>query len=187
MKLVFAQGNPGPDYVKTRHNVGWQILDALAGREGELFLTKSKFNADVAELNIAGEKVLLAKPSTYYNETGISARAIVDFYKLVPATDVLVLHDELALPFGTLRLREKGSDAGNNGIKSLNAHIGENYHRLRIGVTNDLREKMGDTDFVLSRLSSEEQTSLEEKIIPKALEIIKDFINENHAVTSHHL
>ncbi|MEP6710637.1 MAG: aminoacyl-tRNA hydrolase, partial [Candidatus Saccharibacteria bacterium] len=134
MKLIFAQGNPGDQYNTTRHNVGFAILDALAKKFEASFTSKPKFFADIAELNIEGEKILLVKPATFYNETGKSARALVDFYKLAPATDVLVVHDDLALPFGTLRTREKGSDAGNNGIKSLNAHLGPDYARLRIGI-----------------------------------------------------
>lgn len=185
MKLIFAQGNPGNEYAKTRHNVGWQILDALAEREEGSFLLKSKFNAELAEIAIEGQKVLLAKPTTYYNETGTSARALVDFYKLDPVSDVLIVHDELALPLGTLRLRHKGSDAGNNGIKSLSAHLGEHYHRLRIGVANELRDRMEDTDFVLSRFSSDEQTLLKDKVTPKALEVINDFIVGHHEATSH--
>lgn len=187
MKLIFAQGNPGEQYAKTRHNVGWQVLDAFAKREQGSFTTKTKFHAEVTELTIGDEKVVLVKPDTYYNETGSSARALLDFYKLQPNIDILVLHDELALPFGRLRLREKGSDAGNNGIKSLNSHIGEDYHRLRIGIANDLRSQIDDSDFVLSRFTREEQTDLEEKIIPKAFEIIDAFIAEKHQVTSHNL
>lgn len=187
MKLIFAQGNPGPEYTKTRHNVGWQILDVFAEREGGSFLAKTKFNAHVAEVTMEGEKVLFAKPTTYYNETGASARAIIDFYKLDPVLDIMVIHDELALPFGTLRLRHKGSDAGNNGIKSLNAHIGEQYHRLRIGIGNEQREQLGDSDFVLARFSKDEQAKLEADIIPKALEIIDAFIAGHHEATSHSL
>lgn len=187
MKLIFAPGNPGTEYAKTRHNVGWQILDVLAEREGGSFLPKAKFNAHVAELDIEGERVLLAKPTTYYNETGTSARSLMDFYKLDPILDIMVIHDELALPFGTLRLRHKGSDAGNNGIKSLNSHIGEQYHRLRIGIDDDHREQLGDSDFVLARFSKDEQAKLEADIIPKALEIIDAFIAGHHEATSYRL
>src|SRR5438445_447838 len=138
MKLIFAQGNPGSQYATTRHNVGFLILDQLAAKAGKEFIKKPKFHADVAELTIAGEKVLLVKPTTFYNETGQSARSLVDFYKLDTMSDVLVVHDDLALPLGTIRTREKGSDAGNNGIKSLNAHLGHDYHRIRIGIYNEL-------------------------------------------------
>lgn len=187
MKLIFAQGNPTPQYRFTRHNVAWQILDAFATEELVEFETKPKFNAEIAELNVDGEKVLLAKPTTYYNESGISARAILDFYKLDPSIDILVLHDELALDFGTLRIRENGSDAGNNGIKSLNSHIGPDYHRLRIGIAAERQGAQDDADFVLSRFSKEEETALKNTIIPKSLEIIAHFIAGSHEITSHKL
>ncbi|MDB5165461.1 MAG: peptidyl-tRNA hydrolase [Candidatus Saccharibacteria bacterium] len=185
MKLIFAQGNPGDQYTHTRHNVGFQVIDDFAAKQKVTFGSKPKFLADIAELTNGGEKVLLVKPTTLYNETGRSARALVDFYKLDPATDILVIHDDLALPFGTLRTREKGSDAGNNGIKSLNAHIDHNYARLRIGIYNDLRERMDDADFVLSRFSKDEQTTLSDTIIPRCEEIVALFLGDELTLTSY--
>lgn len=187
MKLIFAQGNPGTQYATSRHNVGWQVLDAFAAQQGVSFSSRPKFNADIAEFSVEDEKILLAKPATYYNETGISARAIIDFYKLDPRVDILVLHDELALDFGTIRVREKGSDAGNNGIKSLNTHIGPDYHRLRIGIAAERQGAQDDADFVLSHFNKEEQGALESTIIPKGLEIIAHFIAGSHEITSHKL
>lgn len=185
MKLLFAQGNPGTEYERTRHNVGFVVLDELAQAQNVTFQPKDKFKAHIAETTVGGEKVLLVKPQTFYNETGQSARAIVDFYKLDPATDLLVIHDELALPFGTLRTRGQGNDAGNNGIKSLNQHLGANYHRLRIGISNELRDRAQDVDFVLGRFNSEEHTVLEKSIIPKSIETINSFIAEDFEHTSH--
>jgi len=184
MKLLFAQGNPEPQYDHTRHNVGFIVLNELAAAHAVLFQPRDKFKAHIAELTIDGEKVLLAKPTTFYNETGQSARAIVDFYKLDPAADVLVIHDELALPFGTIRTREKGSDAGNNGIKSLNAHLGPDYKRIRFGVASEHRELMGDTDFVLGKFSADERERLPE-LIEKTHQIISEFVRDNFAVTTH--
>lgn len=186
MKLVIAQGNPGTEYADTRHNVGFLALDSYAAKQGLEFQQKPKFMAVIAETAANGEKVLLAKPTTYYNETGRAARALADFYKL-ETSDVLVLHDELALPFGMLRTREKGSDAGNNGIKSLNAHIGEGYARIRVGTQNELLEKIGSHDFVLSKFSNEEKEKLQKDIFPKVTELIDDFIAGNHTSTSHSL
>lgn len=187
MKVIFAQGNPGDQYAATRHNVGWQVLDRIAAKQGVSFTDKPKFFARVAEYQTGDEKVLLVKPATFYNETGKSARSLIDFYKLDPATDLLVLHDELALPLGTLRVRDKGSDAGNNGIKSLNSHITPDYHRLRIGIANDLRGRMDNADFVLSRFTKSEQETLLGIILPKAIEIVDDFIDGTHQLTSHTL
>lgn len=186
MKLILAQGNPGLEYAGTRHNVGFLALDALANSRGATFQHKAKFHADIAELSQDGEKILLVKPTTFYNETGVSARAIADFYKIVP-TDIIVLHDELALPFGTLRTREKGSDAGNNGIKSLNAHLGQNFARIRIGVWTTLAERMPATDFVLGRFSADEHAKLANDIIPKIHELLHDFIRGTHRNASHSL
>lgn len=186
MKLVLAQGNPGKEYESTRHNVGFLALDHYASKYGIQFQPKSKFTADIAEMNVGDKKVLLIKPTTFYNETGKAARALVDFYK-VEAADILVIHDDLALPFGTLRTREKGSDAGNNGIKSLNAHLGENYARIRVGTANELTEKQGSYDFVLSKFNEKESEKLQRDIFPKVAEIIDDFIADNHQITSHKL
>lgn len=186
MKFIFAQGNPGLEYAKTRHNVGFMALDVYADKNGAAFKPKSKFIADIAELAIDGEKALLIKPSTFYNETGRCARAILDFYKESPE-NFLVIHDELALPLGTLRAREKGSDAGNNGIKSLNAHIGESYGRIRVGIANDSLEYAGAHDFVLGTFSQDEAKTLERTILPKITELIDDFVRGTHQVTSHSL
>lgn len=185
MKLIFAQGNPDAEYAATRHNVGFMILDAFASAQEASFKAKPKFFADIAELSVEGEKVLLVKPTTFYNETGKSARAIVDFYKLDSATDVLIIHDDLALPFGTLRTREKGSDAGNNGIKSLNAHLGPDFARLRVGIYSEFRDKVPDADFVLSKFKAEEIKKLQETIVPKAIELVEVFITDSHQNTSH--
>lgn len=160
MKIIFAQGNPGTQYAYTRHNVGFLAVDFLAAKWGSEFIKKPKFHADIAEVSIDGEKILLVKPTTFYNETGQSARLLIDFYKLDPAADFLVIHDDLALPFGTIRTREKGSDAGNNGVKSLNAHIGQQHKRIRVGIYNELRERMHDADFVLGTFNQNEKSAL---------------------------
>ena len=184
MKLIFAQGNPGKQYERTRHNVGFIVLDAFAMKESAQWQTSTKFKADTAEYHQDGEKVLLVKPLSYYNETGSIARALVDFYKLDPATDVLVIHDELALPFGTVRIREKGSDAGNNGIKSLNAHLGPQYARIRIGVWNELRDRINDADFVLSAFTKNEADQLSELISKSIIPQVEAFVKGTIETTS---
>lgn len=160
MKVIFAQGNPGIQYASSRHNVGFMTLDYLAGQWQTIFLKKPKFYADIAEVTIGGEKTLLVKPTTFYNETGQAARMIVDFYKLEPANDFLVIHDDMALPFGVIRTRLAGSDAGNNGIKSLNAHLGSTYARIRIGIYNDERSHVPAVNFVLGSFDSYEINAL---------------------------
>lgn len=160
MKVIFAQGNPGAEYAHTRHNIGFLLIDLFAKAHNAEFIKKAKFHADIAEISIDSEKILLVKPTTFYNETGQAARLIVDFYKLNPADDFLVIHDDLALPFGVIRTRKDGRDAGNNGIKSLNAHLGEKYARIRVGIFNDKRHLMHDADFVLGSLSLDEKNAL---------------------------
>lgn len=184
MKLVFGQGNPGNEFANTRHNVGFLVLDSLANQQGVAFKENNKFFGQIAEFTKDDEKVILIKPDTFYNETGRSLQAVKQFYKVEPA-DILVIHDELALPFGTLRSRIGGADAGNNGIKSINASGGETTKRLRIGVGNELRARMGDTDFVLGRFSKDEKEALDTSILPKCLEVIDEFIQDDHKVTSH--
>ncbi len=175
MKLILGQGNPEARYATTRHNIGWTILDALAASQSASWKFDKKHNADIATVTIASEKTLLVKPKTYYNETGRTAQSLIQFYKLSAQGDFLVLHDDLALPFGTLRIRDKGSDAGNNGIKSLNAHLGEQYSRIRIGIWNELRDRMDDADFVLSNFSKTEQEQIASHITPAVISLITDF------------
>ncbi len=185
MKIIFAQGNPGSQYARTRHNTGFVVLDLLADKESGAWRSESKFHAEIAEIYLNNEKVLLVKPLSFYNETGQVARAFIDFYKLDPSQDFLVIHDELALPFGTIRVREKGSDAGNNGIKSLNSHLGPDYARIRVGIWNDKRDLMDDADFVLSAFSSDEAALLKSQFDLKIEPLIHQFVNGTLENTSH--
>jgi PTH1 family peptidyl-tRNA hydrolase len=183
MKLLFGLGNPGDKFVGTRHNVGFMALDSFAYARGVTFSDKPKFSAFVAELSVEGEKVLLVKPSTFYNESGSSYRKILDFYKVEPQ-DTLIVHDELALPFGTIRVRLGGSDAGNNGIKSINQHGGEASVRVRVGTGNDKRALIGDFDFVLGKFSKEESDGLTASVLPHVNDILVAFITDTHQPTS---
>lgn len=185
MKLIFAQGNPGSHYARTRHNTGFMVVDALAETQRAVWKTDTKFKADIATLTMDGERVLLAKPLSFYNETGQVARAIVDFYKLTPADDVLVIHDELALPFGTIRVREKGSDAGNNGIKSLNAHLGPQYRRIRVGIWGEERDQMDDVAFVVGNFTAAQTVKLNELIPQTIFPLIDKFVNGTLESSSH--
>lgn len=183
MKLVFALGNAERRYADTRHNIGFACLDSYAEQHGTTWQRKEKFKADIAELTVNHEKIIIAKPTTYYNLVGDSARAIMDFYKLEPA-DILILHDDLALPFGTIRTRLGGSGGGNNGIKSLNATLGENTVRIRIGINNDLAEHIDAADFVLARFTPAEQESLP-SICQKSTNLIDNFIAGSLDLTTH--
>lgn len=168
MKLIVGLGNIGAHFDGTRHNIGFACLDTLALE----WLDKPRFKAFTAELTTGTQKVLLVKPKTYYNQSGEATGAIKTFYKLANS-DILVIHDELALPFGTVRTRLKGSDAGNNGIKSIIAHIGADFARVRVGIANQHTSKTDAADFVLSHFSKDER-----KELPVIFEQVRQFVAE---------
>lgn len=177
MKLIIGLGNPEDKYDLTRHNLGYSLIDLMAIQLSAPWQPKAKFKALIAETIIGGQKVLLAKPTTYYNLSGETARAILDFYKL-ESEDVFVIHDEMDLPFGTVRSRIGGRDAGNNGIKSIIAHIGPHFARLRVGIANEHLIRREKSDFVLGKLTTEEQKQL--PLIAKyAQQLIEDFARDN--------
>ncbi|MDO4271998.1 MAG: aminoacyl-tRNA hydrolase [Candidatus Saccharibacteria bacterium] len=159
MKLIVGLGNPGVEYEKTRHNFGFMALDNFAVKQGVVWQNKAKFSALTAELTIKGEKVILVKPQTFYNLVGESVQKLRAFYKL-DLTDILVIHDEMALSLGTIRVRRGGSDAGNNGIKNIINNIGSEFVRVRIGsglnptVDGDAQPAANRRDYVLSGLNS---------------------------------
>ncbi|MBE6100165.1 MAG: aminoacyl-tRNA hydrolase [Anaerovibrio sp.] len=137
MKLIAGLGNPGSEYAGNRHNVGWMFIDALAQALG----TDEWRNRDrgmVLESRIGTEKVLLVKPLTYMNNSGECIGPLMHWYKLDPA-DLIVVHDDMDIPAGTIRIRKKGSAGGHNGLKSIIAHLGdENFGRVRIGIGRPL-------------------------------------------------
>lgn len=132
MKLFVGLGNPGAKYARNRHNVGFMAVDRIAGDHG-FGPWRGKFQGEIAEGTLGGEKVLLLKPGTFMNRSGQSVQAAAAFYKLAPA-DITVFHDELDLAPGKVRVKSGGGHAGHNGLRSLHAHIGEGYHRVRIGI-----------------------------------------------------
>jgi PTH1 family peptidyl-tRNA hydrolase len=183
MKLIVGLGNPEQRYANTRHNIGFYILDEFARCHGTNFQPKDKFKSHVAEYEAHGEKILLLKPMTYYNQSGEAVRAIIDFYKIDPS-EILVVHDELALPLGTIRTRFGGSDAGNNGVKSISQHVGADTTRLRIGVYTEHRDLMDDADYVLGKFSGDEKKILS-KVEPKIHEAIGSFVDGSFVDTTH--
>ena len=183
MKVILALGNPGEKYVHTRHNAGFLVVNQLAAEQGAQFSNKPKFFADIAELNMSGEKILLVKPTTYYNEVGIAARAILDFYKLT-LDDLLIIHDDTDLDFGKIRVRKGGRDAGSNGLKSLHAHIGADFWHIRIGTDNLLRRQVSTDRFVMMNFNSDELTILKNWAIPTAQTMIHDFLSDHISAIS---
>jgi PTH1 family peptidyl-tRNA hydrolase len=184
MKIVFAQGNPDKKYQKTRHNTGFLIVDALGEKYDAVWRVIDKYKGHIANIEIGGEKVILVKPLSYYNDTGMVARLLVDYYKLNPATDFLVVHDDLALPLGTIRVRDSGSDAGNNGVKDLNLHLGQHYKRIRVGIWTEDRDKMDDVNFVLGVFPKAEFEKVEKVIIPHVNDLIEKFVGGTLEVSS---
>ena len=166
MKLIVGLGNPGPRYAGTRHNVGWRVAEELARRAGAR-AWKEKFEAAVTEGRWHEQKIVLARPLTFMNESGRSVRQLMDFWK-ADAEDLLVGLDDMAIEVGRIRLRADGSDGGHKGLGSVIAHVGhERFARLRVGIGPPpmLDEH---TDFVLSPFTQEEHPMIDEAIVRAA-------------------
>lgn len=162
MKVFVGLGNPGRQYEETRHNIGFMVIDELADK-WNIPLTQSKFKGIFGQGMVNGEKVLLVKPLTYMNLSGECVRPLLDFYKL-DVEDLVVIYDDLDLPPGKLRLRQKGSAGGHNGIKSLILHLQtQNFNRIRMGID---RPKNGPSisDYVLGKFHSEERPAIDDSI-----------------------
>lgn len=162
MKLIVGLGNPGSEYANTKHNVGFMLADALAEK---LNITswKEKDNALVADAYIGAEKVIIAKPQTYMNNSGEAVAPLMNWYKLEPE-ELIVIHDDMDIPAGTIRIRKKGSAGGHNGIKSILALVGnENFSRVRIGIGRPL-PKWTVVNHVLAPFTAEDAPKIKEAI-----------------------
>ncbi len=177
--LIVGLGNIGDEYRDTRHNIGFNVLDAFAKASNIVF--KDGRYGETADLSLKGRQLVLLKPSTYMNLSGNAVRYWMQQEK-VPLENVLIVVDDLALPFGALRLKPKGSDAGHNGLKHIAATLGtENYARLRFGIGNNF-PKGAQIDYVLGHFSEEEKQQMGERI-DTACEIIKSFCLAGIAIT----
>lgn len=157
--LVVGLGNIGSEYAGTRHNVGFMVLDAWAKASNIVFRTERY--GDVAEVSFKGRNITLLKPSTYMNLSGNAVRYWVAKLKL-PLENLIVICDDLNLPFGTLRMRKKGSDGGHNGLKNIQELIGtQEYPRIRIGIGNNF-QKGGQVNFVIGEMSDDEKNAMPE-------------------------
>jgi PTH1 family peptidyl-tRNA hydrolase len=176
MIILLGLGNPGKEYEKTRHNVGFRVLDFLRVENAlPEFKLEKKFKAEIAEGILGAQKVLLVQPQTYMNLSGDAAQAILNFYKLTPA-NLIVIHDDTDLPFGTLRIRATGGSGGHNGVKDLLEKLGtENFPRIRLGVSDEFREQTPTDEFVLANFSKEEEKALPE-IIGRAAEAVREIV-----------
>jgi PTH1 family peptidyl-tRNA hydrolase len=172
--LVVGLGNPGPKYAQTRHNVGFMIVDRLVEREKGGPWQK-KFNGEVAQVPLAGERSYALKPHTYMNESGRSVQPAAAFYKVEPA-NIVVVHDELDLPFRTVRMKIGGGDAGNRGVRSVTQHLGTpEYVRIRVGIAMSEPNFPRDAaDFVLDGFSASDRADLDE-VIDRSLEAVTLF------------
>ena len=160
MYIIVGLGNPTKEYDKTRHNVGFSVIDVLADRIG-IDVSEKKHRALCGKGMLEGQKVILAKPQTFMNLSGESVRAMVDFYKVSP-DEVIIIYDDISLEPGQLRIRTKGSAGGHNGIKNIIAHLGtQEFPRIKVGV-GEKPKYMDLADYVLSRFSKGEQELMDD-------------------------
>ncbi len=171
--LIVGLGNPGKAYDKTRHNVGFHIVQSFAKKNGFEFKHASNLIGDTAQGVVRGKKGLLLLPTTFMNSSGDGVRRCIDYFK-VPVGSLMVVCDDVALPLGTARIRSKGSSGGHNGLKSIEAHLHtEHYARFRIGVGSPEQQHLAD--YVLGKFSQEEMKTVEEMTI-KAVEVLELWI-----------
>lgn len=180
MKVIVGLGNPGTRYARTRHNAGFDVVDVLAARQRLSWDTR-RFHALIASGTLDAEKLLLVKPQTFMNESGVSVAEVVRFYKLQPA-DLLVICDDLDLPRGKVRLRPNGSAGGQHGLESIMQHLGSNgFARIKVGVGRPEHGRMDNIDFLLSAPRGDEQIEFE-RAIERAAEVALSWLSEGAQV-----
>jgi PTH1 family peptidyl-tRNA hydrolase len=166
LKLIVGLGNPGAEYARTRHNAGVWFVDEIARRFGGTFRHEGKHQGELARVRIGGEEIWLLKPMTFMNRSGGPVSSVLKFYKLAPA-QMLVAHDEIDLPSGTVRLKDAGGHGGHNGLRDIIAAQGDGFWRLRIGVGHPGTAK-DVVDFVLTHAGKDEQRAIDETIVAGA-------------------
>lgn len=167
MQLLAGLGNPGAQYEGTRHNIGFMAVDRMVHRHN-FSAPKEKFNGLLYEGRLGLQKILLFKPMTFMNRSGVPLASLCNFYK-IPPEDVAVIYDELDLPLGKLRVKQGGGNNGHNGLKSIDAHFGLNYHRVRLGIGHP-GSKEAVTGHVLGRFAPDEKPAVE-----ALLDAVNDF------------
>lgn len=177
--MIVGLGNIGAEYAETRHNIGFKVLDALAEASSAVF-SSARYGA-VAECKHRGRQLILLKPSTYMNLSGKAVRYWLDAEK-IPIENLLVIVDDIALPFGQLRMRTKGSDGGHNGLKNINELLGHNsYSRIRFGIGGDFPQGF-QVDYVLGKWTDEERKAMPERV-KVAVDAIRSFVSVGAAMT----
>ncbi len=162
IRIIAGLGNPGDKHERTLHNAGFWFVDALARKYGGSYRYEKKFDADYCRINLHGEDVWLVKPQSYMNCSGQPIRGVLDYYRL-RTSQLLVAHDEIDLPPGTVRLKEAGGHGGHNGLRDIIKHCGNEFLRLRLGVGHP-GEKHKVTNYVLKRGSSDVEAAIERNI-----------------------
>lgn len=175
MKLIVGLGNPGSQFDRTRHNIGFEVIDELAKRY-QTSLNQTKFKGLYTVINNLGDKFILLKPLTYMNLSGESIRPIMDYYD-ISVDDLVVIFDDLDLPVGKIRLRQKGSAGGHNGIKSTIAHLGtQNFNRIRIGIDRP-DQGISVPDYVLGKFNKEEWEEMQ-MMIRKSADACEEWLKK---------
>lgn len=180
MKLIIGLGNPGKTYERTRHNIGFVVADKITYKIlNTKYKLQKKSNSELAEATIDGVKIILAKPLTFMNESGVAVRALLDFYKLKP-TDIIVVHDDKDIPLGEYKIQTNRGPAGHNGVKSMIEHLGtQNFTRVRIGIATLEMDKYEDkADFVLGKFGKDEMKTLDE-VMDKVMEETNHLISNS--------
>jgi len=172
MKLIVGLGNPGPTYQNTRHNIGFMVIDKIIDKISAIKQSSKNFNGELYKY----KDLLLLKPTTFMNLSGKSVQAVSSFYK-VNLDDILVIHDDIDLPFGGVKLKIGGGNGGHNGLKSIDSLITKEYNRLRLGVDKP-EHKTQVPNYVLSNFSQQEQEKLD-KFIEYSAKIALDFLDTN--------
>lgn len=173
MKLIIGLGNPGIQYEKTRHNLGWRIVERLSRElEASEWKMDMRFNAFVSECFFNNEKIIFAKPQTFMNNSGIAVKSIANYYK-IPTKNILIIHDEIDLPLGEIKVQKNRGAAGHNGVKSVIEHLKtKDFIRIRIGIKS-AKEKILETEkFVLQNFTDEEEKIIK-KEIKRAVQVIR--------------
>ena len=162
LRIIVGLGNPGPEHQVTRHNAGFWFVDLLARRHGGEFRDYRKYSGETAKITLSEQEIVLLKPTTYMNRSGVSVRQLSDFYKIAPEA-ILVAHDELDLPVGSVRLKQGGGHGGHNGLRDTIAHIGDGFWRLRLGIGHP-GNKAEVIDYVLTRAPPPEEEVILEAV-----------------------
>lgn len=179
MKLIIGLGNPGTKYEKTRHNAGFLAIDFFL-KDRQAITCQSKFQAQICEYHIDGQKYLFVKPTSFMNLSGQVVSKLVQFYNLNFSNDILVIHDEIDLPIGKIKSTEGSTAAGHNGVQNIIDELGKkNFHRIRIGIESRQDKNIPPTEaFVLQKFTEQEILELEEQVFPEVIHRIEKFLQK---------